>query len=516
MSQSLQTRLLLLATTFSLMAASALQARDVHVFVVADVDDPEIGIDVAHDQLEFTSMMDIGFKSHKTLLHFHYIQSVVNGLGNQAKETLPGTRELYSQIDQSLRNSGKYSRDDAIVFYFSGHGEVRPGSGQGFLLNGKKEFLARRELLAKLKTHSPELLVLLTDSCAKKNGPAPRFAPEAAMPFAPIDPLFRKLFLEAKGIIDVNACTEGQAAWPLTELGYNGERKPGSIFTSVFINTLNENADRTLTWKQVLSMTASSTSRKFKAQYPGGVTDESTFAFQDEQTPQTYQASVTYQPVSLPNINQQQDLFNPQPQQQQQNLPLGIIVKTCEDGVHVVSVTNGTPSTRLVNLANNQTMRLESGDHIIGINNMPVNRHDNFISLLKQSHATPILRVRDGKTGQVIQFQADLRPQNIAFKPPMPAGRRVPLGVRLKNCPDGVHIVDVGANTPASNGRNAQTGEFLRMEAGDHIVSINGVYVSSHTEAGNLINQTSGMIRVNVRDKNTGQVLPFVTSLTVP
>ncbi len=510
MSKLLPTRLSILAAMLVLLATGTGRARDVHVFLVADIEDPQIGIDVAADQMNFTSMFEQGFKGHRDLLQFHYIQSPAN------LKSLPGKSGLYRQMDQALTRSGKYTRDDAVVFYFSGHGEVRQNAGQGFLLNQRSEFLARRELLTKLKSYSPDLLVLISDSCAKRNGPAPLAAPEAAMPSEPVEPLFRKLFLEAKGIVDVNACTEGQAAWPLTELGYGGQRQTGSIFTSVFIDTLQKNSQRTLTWKQVLSMTASATTRKFKTQYPGGVTDENTFAFQDEQTPQTFQASVSYRPVSLPNINrpdQNQPQFFPNPQPR--NLALGITIKTCEDGVHVVSVTNGTPATQLVNLATNQITHLESGDHVVGINGVPVNRHDHFISLLKQSHATPVLHVRDGNTGQVIQFQANLQPPNIALKPPVPMGRRVPLGVRLKTCPDGVHIVSVGANTPAGNGRNAQTGNFLRMEEGDHIVSINGTFVSNHTTAANLIGQSPGTIRVNVRDKNTGQVLPFITSLIV-
>lgn len=92
-------------------------------------------------------------------------------------------------------------------------------------------------------------------------------------------------------------------------------------------------------------------------------------------------------------------------------------------------------------------------------------------------------------------------------------GNRVPLGVNLKTCPDGVHIVSVKPNSPATRVRNSRTGGQMKLEPGDHIVSVNGNRVNSHTQAINLVNATSRLLKLQVQDKNSGNVYSFEVEL---
>src|SRR5271157_5674821 len=100
--------------------------------------------------------------------------------------------------------------DHAVVVFFSGHGAFDDQEGKYFKYPrlGPQTFLTRRQVREAIKAKGTRLGVLITDCCSNISiiPKLPR-APYLGAPMAPapplISPLFRSLFLETRGLVDV-------------------------------------------------------------------------------------------------------------------------------------------------------------------------------------------------------------------------------------------------------------------------------------------------------------------------
>jgi hypothetical protein len=119
-------------------------------------------------------------------------------------------------------------RDDALFFYYAGHGATDPQKGH-FLalqqLNAKP--LLRADLRRAMQVHQPGLVVLMTDCCStrfKLPGKLRRvYEDEGAA--GTIQPVLRCLLYQSRGVVDITAST-GNASF--------GDDHDGGIFTRTF------------------------------------------------------------------------------------------------------------------------------------------------------------------------------------------------------------------------------------------------------------------------------------------
>ena len=160
--------------------------------------------------------------------------------------------------------------EDALVFYYSGHGAYL-ADGKHYFNNVKQQSLFSRDsLIASLKGRNAGLTVLLADTCYDfvRDLPPPKAAPAAAAPaMMNLAPLFRRLFFEVDGFIDINGCKKGEQAGTF-DLGL----MHASIFTSALTGVLNSQSNSsTLGWNEFLNHVAQQTRDEFQKYYADGV-----------------------------------------------------------------------------------------------------------------------------------------------------------------------------------------------------------------------------------------------------
>ena len=104
--------------------------------------------------------------------------------------------------------------------------------------------------------------------------------------------------------------------------------------------------------------------------------------------------------------------------------------------------------------------------------------------------------------------------QILSRMPEVVGDQRVPLGVGLKNCDDpGVHIKSVSAGAPAARLQDENSGEIIKLEAGDHILAVNDETVSVFQDVIDRVKDSEAEIRLQIRDQRTGKIRYLVTQL---
>jgi hypothetical protein len=279
------------------------EAARVRILIVADSDAKQ-GTACAMDGANLKAVLEAGLGKQK--LDGRYTIDVIIG-----QDVAPGRVLKYYQ-------DLKVAANDALVFYYSGHGAHH--ASKGHLLTFMQGDLARGEVLAAMQRHKPRLAVVLTDCCAVHDtiaaaspqvpvavpgkrylaealdGPAapahpPRpkdYQPPSAVPkasaaltahpprpanYRPSPPfiphpddnvpgsdtlvlrtaagplplktllaqtngdVMRHLFFRHTGVVDINACEKGKAAFATTRWG-------GGLFTITFLSMQREQAAR--------------------------------------------------------------------------------------------------------------------------------------------------------------------------------------------------------------------------------------------------------------------------------
>ena len=174
--------------------------------------------------------------------------------------------------------------DDAVVVFFSGHGAFDDQEGQYFKFPrlGPQTFLTRRQVREAIKAKGTRLGVLITDCCSNISiiPKLPR-APYLGAPMAPapplISPLFRSLFLETRGLVDVTSSKKGERslAYPATRTeGENAVHAQGGLFTTSFQGVLARHQEESLTWPTVVELTANLVRKEFQRLKPDGLDNE--------------------------------------------------------------------------------------------------------------------------------------------------------------------------------------------------------------------------------------------------
>jgi len=151
----------------------------------------------------------------------------------------------------SIRNM-QVNRNDAFVFFYSGHGAYDPRkkeyyfqlSGQG--RNGQ-DYLLRKQVKEALLDKGARLTVVISDCCS-----ADVLLPEdrsyevtsRAIEIASWSPLCKKLMKETSGYVDFTSSTPPELSW-------TDKSRNGSIFSLELNSVLKFRRDQSLSWQEV-------------------------------------------------------------------------------------------------------------------------------------------------------------------------------------------------------------------------------------------------------------------------
>lgn len=212
------------------------EAITLHALLVGNTNDPGIGKSVEKDLHNMETMLRMGFQDHKDRL---------------AVRVLKGDDFTLKNVIDALRNL-KTDGSETILIFFACHGIYLPGGGHTIAMDkpagaSSSRTLFRTDLRQELRDKRARLAVLLTDTCNSY----PRGMELRALPTAPEWQTMRCLFLQPRGLVDLNSVSEGESAY--------GDPLNGGFFTFTFTNLLREkfsqldaNQDKFLHWEELL------------------------------------------------------------------------------------------------------------------------------------------------------------------------------------------------------------------------------------------------------------------------
>lgn len=253
----------------SFLPALELEAARVQLVIVGDTLDKDIGTDVQSDiNILASQMMQMGG-------------------GYLMPPIIVKDKDCNRQKIRSSLNNLKLQRDDTVFFYYSGHGAYDRARGQHLQIPrlGLEKDIPRNEIRDQIKGwvdgKKIRLGIVITDMCNLRqviNVYVPKSqAPAMAAPAQPQQKpqLWKALFLDSSGFVDVNSASKDEVAANFPKkYDQNGEdvSKRGSIFLSAFSNQLHRNIYNRLSWDTLLTEHISPLVKsRFSHYYPEGI-----------------------------------------------------------------------------------------------------------------------------------------------------------------------------------------------------------------------------------------------------
>lgn len=161
---------------------------------------------------------------------------------------------------EGLVGKTQHRTDDAVLFYYSGHGAMDPSEGHYLALSSGDILRKRiRDLLLQMPVR---LRLILTDSCGSYifSDRGQRFAFETAMRFEEKFQLIQNLFFESRGIVDINSAAPGTVSKITPDIGGYWTYAFCSLLTAdhneIFLRggkiTLDVNHDGRVSWDEFI------------------------------------------------------------------------------------------------------------------------------------------------------------------------------------------------------------------------------------------------------------------------
>jgi hypothetical protein len=172
----------------------------IHILLVMQTTDPEIGRSVATDLNNLKQLFTLGLPEHQRRM------TILSGTDVTPANVL----NHYDRLDSAP--------EDTVLCYYSGHGKVdQQFQKQYFPIGSGSDRLYRSELLEAMKRKRARLTVLLADACSLTIVTSP--VPELAAVVVINAELLRSLLFRHAGVVDINACKMGESAESDTMLG---------------------------------------------------------------------------------------------------------------------------------------------------------------------------------------------------------------------------------------------------------------------------------------------------------
>jgi hypothetical protein len=495
------------------------EAARVHLIAVGDTLDKDIGKFVREDLGSLISTFEhIGKKSllKPVILEDAYCNPTA--------------------IHESL-NSLKIQPDDAVIFYFTGHGAYDQGNGQFLQIPrlGKDGDVSRDQLRDKIKgwvdARQIRLGVIMTDMCnlqkiiampneigtGAKQGENKELIEDL--------PLFRSLFVDSEGFVDVSSASPNEAAATYPKLRFTDgkEMADGSIYSTVFSKLLENQSNDSLSWNTFLrEKLAMSVQSDFINFYPNGIDLPDGVNTQKKQTVMI-KSIATLKPGSkvigddrLVDIPRDVDVIEANRQ--------SVINQVLKDGIRIDSIgvtvsrkifprnINGKLlyGVRIIYIDDNAPVNAswEAGDVIYSINSVEVGNIQRFKQLVANPGNSPFGAWWKASIQKMVRRQPIVLRGNGRANGPV--NGRIRLGVvpevqirtvqTDKGPQNGVQIASVVPGTPADN---------RMVDPGDIVLSINGMPTPTLEEFYEAISKADGVIEIWGFNSATGHVENF-------
>ncbi len=204
-------------------------AARLHAVIIADIDDNKIG--------ESTK---VDFKNINKL-----VQDITNNTGMiLAKHSVIGSN-LNSQNVRRIINNLPVRRNDAVIFYYAGHGKNPQTGTQWPSMILKDKNLEFNFVISKLKKKNPRFFLAIADTCNDLPKPYPITGMGTYLTTFKKQN-YQNLFLKTRGYIVASGAKPGQLSW--------SDSKNGGLFTSQFLASLNRqvSSSRQANWHTIM------------------------------------------------------------------------------------------------------------------------------------------------------------------------------------------------------------------------------------------------------------------------
>jgi hypothetical protein len=283
------------------------------------------------------------------------------------------------QAIQNALNELKVQPNDTILFYYTGHGSV-DDHGQYFSLAQGK--LYRHDLLKQLTGKGARLVTLITDCCNTRSDGYNYIAPYFEIPDRRNPtPLFKKLFFETSGVVDINSSSPGESAFfsPYIEEESGPHGSPGSIFTISWLDWINQEKQHARSWDDMVRAVSLKVHKSFRDSYPKGASIAKGAPIQSDQNvyPYTYPGKPT----------------NEGPR-------TGLIVRDFTGRGSVITEINpGSPATQVYLVRKDQFTSLQPQQVVVAINGKPTPDTKTVVQEVNASPQIMRMTLRDAKQG---------------------------------------------------------------------------------------------------------------------
>lgn len=430
-------------------------ARKLHVVICADVDDARLG---KHAKTDGANI--------KTLF-----ESYVNAGELSITEIEPAQLTQVGVVNTLHRLTA--DNDDAVVFYYSGHGVFTASGAHYLAMKAGKQLVGRAEILSEIQKKKVGLTVLLTDACFNFKNITPPPSVYGTRRGEATDPLFKKLFFEFDGIVDVNAAQKNQVA------GTYPDFQRGSIFTSAIVGVMKTNARvSSLGWNEVLDQVDKTARAEFRRLYPDG----EDFENQSGDIVHQSEQKLTKLRMELRPISTRPNPPPPSPELS----PLFDVEIDPRTGLatHYIIQRELDPRTNLPREKERKVQRTEQAE------------------LVTASDGTEYYRVRGTSSSSgTFDGSAYTYVKRTRTTPPVPVpgaqtARSERLGVTLEQSRTGVRVSKVDADGPGS--RTQSGGRARPLNVGDILIGINGTEIDSLLTVANAIRTSPTQVVMTV------------------
>jgi hypothetical protein len=491
------------------------EAARVHLIAVGDTLDKDIGKSIEEDLDSLVGTFEqIGKKS--------LLEPVV------LKGVVCNPTAINESLDKLHIHSG-----DAVVFYFTGHGAYDKENGQFLQIPrlGKDGDVSRNQLRDKLKgwvdARQIRLGVLMTDMCNLQKiiampNPPPPGAAGAAAPFDDL-PIFKALFVDSEGFVDVSSASTNEAAATYPKFTFPGDKEgmcDGSIYSTVFSNLLRLHANDRLSWETFLIKNVAPKVRsEFQKNFKDGIDLPDGVSTQRTQTVMINSVAILQQGnefrgepgFAIPSgidVFRGDGFIGQDPGNGIYIAQIGVTVSRklfprningkFLNGVRIISIDPDAP----VNAS------WEPGDVIYSINGVEVGNIQRFKQLVANPGNASFGAWWKASIQQMVRRQPIVLRGNGRANGPV--NGRIRLGVvpevqiytvQTDNGPqNGVRIASIVPGTPADN---------RMVDPGDIVLSINGIPTPTLEEFYEAISKADGVIEIWGFNSATGNVENF-------